>query len=73
MRVAVETWSGYKLHERPLRFRLGTVTYEVKEVLDRWYAPDDEWFKVRASDGNLYILRYRRNADEWTLESFRTG
>jgi hypothetical protein len=71
MRVEVEAYSGYKANERPLRFRLGTVTYEVKEVLDRWYGPDDEWFKVETENGDLYILRYRPGSDEWTLDSFR--
>ena len=43
----------------------------VEEVLDQWYGPDDEFFKVRADDGNLYILRHQALEDEWSLESFR--
>jgi hypothetical protein len=43
----------------------------VDEVLDQWHGPDDVFFKVRADDGNLYILRRNTPADEWTLESFR--
>ena len=71
MRIEVETYSGYRLHERPIRFRTGAVTHEVREIVDRWHGPGDEWFKVCADDGNLYILRYRTESDEWTLESFR--
>lgn len=71
MRVEVEAYSGHKANERPLRFRVGTVTHEVKSVLDRWYGPEDEWFKVEADDGNTFILRYRAASDEWTLDSFR--
>ena len=71
MRVEVEVYSGFKANERPLRFHLGTVTHEVKAVLDRWYGPDDEWFKVETENGDLYILRYRAGSDEWTLDSFR--
>lgn len=71
MKVEVEAWSGSRASERPLRFRLGTVTHEVKSVLDRWYSPDSEWFKVETAGGMLYILRYRAASDEWTLESFR--
>jgi hypothetical protein len=29
------------------------------------------FFKVRADDGNLYILRHQGVGDEWSLESFR--
>jgi hypothetical protein len=35
------------------------------------YGPDDEFFKVRADDGNLYILRHQRLEDQWLLKSFR--
>ena len=43
--------------ERPVRFQLNTNDYFVDEVLDQWYGPDDAHFKVRADDGNVYILR----------------
>ena len=29
----------------------------VEEVLDQWYGPQDAFYKVRADDCNLYILR----------------
>jgi hypothetical protein len=32
--------------------------------------PDGEFFKVRADDGNLYILRHHPLEGEWSLESF---
>ncbi len=71
MKVSVEGYSGYKLNERPRRFNLNGREYEVKEILDQWYGPDSSYFKVWASDGNYYILRYRALADEWSLESYR--
>lgn len=73
LRLHVETYSGYKADERPLRFSLGQRHYEVKEVLDRWYGPGDTWFRVLADDGCLYVLRHRlfANEDFWTLEAFR--
>lgn len=71
MRVLVETYSGYTADERPLRFRLGDRDYEVTEVIDRWYGPDSTYFKVRAADGNLYILR--SEPDRWSLEAFASG
>jgi hypothetical protein len=69
--VNVECHSGAKSGEYPIRFGLGDHTYVVEEILDRWYGPDDEYFKVRANDGNIYILRHRSVPDSWSLESFR--
>ncbi len=57
--------------KRPVRFRLGDRDCKVEEILDQWYAPDDVFYKVRADDGNLYILRHNTPTDEWSLESFR--
>jgi len=69
--VAVECYSGYRADERPLRFALGERQYEVKEVDDQWYSPEARYFRVRASDGNLYVLRHDEPRDRWSLEGFR--
>lgn len=74
MRVRVETYSGYKADERPLRFHAGGRTYEVAEIEDQWVGPEAAWFRVKASDGNVYILRHAADPeDTWTVESFRRG
>lgn len=80
-RVDVECYSGYRADERPLRFTLSAPTssrtYQVRELLDRWYGEDDLFFKVRADDGNVYILRsilrHRESDGRWSLEAFRSG
>jgi hypothetical protein len=69
--VRVECYSGYKAGERPLRFQLGERWLEVEEVVDRWYDPDAIYFRVRASDGGVYVLRHSEANDTWTLEAFR--
>jgi hypothetical protein len=46
-------------------------SHEVSEVLDRWYGPGYECFKVRADDDNLYILRHQLGEDTWELDAFR--
>ena len=73
MNVEVVCYSGYKGDERPVRFRLGGQDYFVEELLDQWYGPEDLFFKVRANEGNVYILRRRSSVPEgeWSLESFR--
>jgi hypothetical protein len=62
-----------KADERPIRFQPGNHEYFVEEVVDQWYGPDDSFFKVRASDGNEYVLRRRVSTPEgeWSLEAFR--
>jgi hypothetical protein len=73
MRVTVECYAGRIADERPVRFRLDTHEYMVEEVLDQWYGPEHLFFRVRADDGKIYILRRDTSAGdgEWDLASFR--
>ncbi len=73
MKLDVECYSGRKADERPLRFRLDGRQYQVEAVLDQWYDPESIFYKVRADDGNLYILRRETTTPEqiWHLESYR--
>ncbi len=73
MKVEVDCYSGQKADEKPVRFRLGGHQYFIEEVLDQWYGPDDAFYKVRADDGNLYILRREASMPDgtWHLVSFR--
>jgi hypothetical protein len=75
MQLEVDCYSGYAADERPIRFRLDGRPYSVEAVLDRWYEPESIYFRVRADDGNLYILRRRSSipSGEWDLVSFRRG
>lgn len=72
--LRVECYAGYRADERPLRFTpiaSSAHTYQVKEILDRWYGAGYQCFKVRADDGNIYVLRHNEPDDCWTLDSFR--
>jgi len=75
MELHVECYSGYRADERPLRFAFlikpGARRFEVKEVLDQWYGVGYQCFKVRADDGNIYILRHDLVETNWCLDSFR--
>ena len=75
MKLEVECHSGHKADERPVRFRLDGRQYIVEEVLDQWYDPESISYRVRAGDGNLYILRQRTStpSGDWDLVSFRQG
>jgi hypothetical protein len=73
MKVRVRCYAGRKTDERPVRFQIGERDYMIKEIVDQWYGPDDTFFKVRADDGNLYILSRRTSPveEDWRLEAFR--
>jgi hypothetical protein len=46
---------------------------EVADVLDRWLAPDHRYFKVRGTDGAIYILRHDANSGDWELTLFENS
>lgn len=73
MKLKVECYSGHKADERPVRFRLEGKLYVVQAVLDQWYDPESIFYKVRADDGNVYILRQQTSTPDgqWELVSFR--
>jgi len=73
MKLDVDCYSGRKADEKPVRFRLQARQYFIEEVLQQWYGPDDAFYKVRADDGNLYILRRETSSPDgaWHLVSFR--
>ena len=73
MKLKVECYAGYRGDEEPRAFALGERRLDVREILDRWVAPDHRYFKVAASDGDTYILRHDDATGEWTLGAYRRG
>jgi hypothetical protein len=73
IQVRVECHAGYRADEYPLRFELRGRQFEVNEVEDRWYSPGTTYFRVRAEDGDFYVLRHDEGIDVWTLDAFRTS
>ena len=69
--IKVECYAGYKSEQYPQRFILGDQPLRVEEVEDQWYSPSARHFRVRASDGNIYILRHDEEKDCWSLDAFR--
>jgi hypothetical protein len=65
--VRVEAYAGYKGEETPRAFIYGGVRYEVQDIISLWYTETHACFRVRASDGNLYILRCEQNDLVWEL------
>lgn len=71
LEIRVGCYAGYRADERPLNFELCGRRFEVAEVEDRWYSPGVVYFRVRATDGNFYVLRHDEGTDVWTLDAFR--
>ncbi len=76
--IQVECYAGAKADETPRRFTLDGRTIEVSEVVDRWYQvesmpewPRADYFKVRAADGQQYLLKHDLESDEWFLGGHR--
>ncbi len=71
--IEVIAYSGYKANERPMFFVLGLQKIEVTSVLDRWYGPEHDYFKVAGDDGRVYIIKWNRNLDVWFLVRILDG
>ena len=72
-RVQVETYSGYKADERPLRLTIDDQAHEVAEVEDRWYSPGATFFRVRLVGGERYVLRRIEAQEVWVIEAYRSS
>ena len=66
--IRVRCYSGYKANEKPRDFTLRGRKLIVEEIIDQWYGINDEYFKVLANDKKIYLIKYNRNEDFWTLE-----
>lgn len=73
LQIRVECYSGYRAEETPRRIFIGERALEVTEVLDRWLAPEYRYFKVRADDGGIYILKHDAAEDFWELTMYDSG
>jgi hypothetical protein len=70
----VECHSGYKANEYPVAFMALGRRWEISEIVDRWYEggikperPVVNYFKVKTSEGSIFILRYDTHADLWSI------
>jgi len=72
MRCRVETYSGFRIHERPRRFTWGESWLEVDRITEQWMAPGYRCFKVRVAD-RTYLLKYDLTQDVWEAELIRPG
>jgi hypothetical protein len=70
--VQVETYSGYKADERPVRETIDRQMVEVAEVEDRWYSPGATYFRLRLATGERYVLRKIEAQEFWLIAAYRS-
>ncbi|TAL35502.1 MAG: hypothetical protein EPN93_10200 [Spirochaetes bacterium] len=68
--LQVFSHSGYRDGERPYRIRMGDHELAVREILDRWYDPGGEYFKLRCDDGGIYLVFHDSSNDRWSLTHY---
>lgn len=73
-KVQVESYSGYKANERPAAFVYQGHRLEIAEIIDRWYEgglearrPEIDYFKVKTTEGKIFLLRYLSLFDAWSV------
>jgi hypothetical protein len=44
---------------------------QIAELIDRWEGDEDIYFRVRAEDASIYILRRKRVSGTWQIHFFR--
>ena len=71
--LRVECYAGHRADVTPVRFHIGVRAVEVHEVVDRWLDPAHSYFKLRGSDGGIYILRHNQATDVWEITLFDSG
>jgi uncharacterized surface anchored protein len=74
--IEVKCYSGYKVNERPVAFTYQGHRHEVAEIIDRWYEggtdptrPEIDYFKVKTTNGEVYLLRHLSLFDAWSIRT----
>ena len=71
MQIRVECYAGYRGEETPRRIQIGDCRMEIAEIIDRWLAPRQRYFKFRTTDGALWIIRHDNQTGQWELTFFK--
>jgi hypothetical protein len=73
MDIRVDCYSGYRGEETPRNVQIGDNKIEVKEIVDRWLAPDHRYFKFIGDDNAIYIIRHDHQAFKWELTFYSSS
>ena len=70
VQVQAETYVDQDGVEKLRRVRFDSRQIDITENIDQWHGVDYRYFKVRGSDGNLYILRHNEIRADWELKMY---
>ena len=70
MQVRVEAYMDQDGVEKLRRIRFDSRQIKITDNIDQWHGADYRYFKVRGSDGNLYMLRHNETRAEWELTMY---
>jgi hypothetical protein len=72
--VTVFTRDEYREAQEPIGFIWREKRYKIEQVVDRWYEGHKDptrmplrYFKVKTSDGDVFILRYHEFFRTWSI------
>lgn len=63
--LKVECYTDSKSQESPIAFVLRERRYLVEEIVDRWFGEGSSYYKVKADDQNVYLLKYDKRLSRW--------
>ena len=73
--IKVETYFGHKADSYPRSFQFQNKTWDIEEIEDRWYegsvqagGPVMNYFKVRTTSSQQFILRHNLNRNIWAVK-----
>ena len=66
-KIEVVCYDGYRANEKPLSFVLEGHRREVREILKQWREQDHDCFKIVTDNHLIYLLKWDRCQDQWSL------
>lgn len=68
--LQVESVSNPVGDPEPNAFMLGDRRIKVTTIIDRWLSLEHSYFKLKADDGAIYILRRDEQSGQWEMTLF---
>ena len=63
----VECHSGFMYAYRPVALTWEGLRLEIVRILAEWRTPENNYFRVRTTDGREFELAYNQVMDEWQV------
>ena len=63
--LKIEFCTGSQSQQNPVAFILRDSRYKVEEIIDRWYGKGASYFKIKADDENIYLLKFDKRSSHW--------